>query len=202
MKILCVGRNYAAHAAELGNNTPEEPVVFLKPDSAILGKGLPFVIPAFSTDIHHELEVVFKIGRVGKHIEPKFALRYLESVTVGIDFTARTLQLDLKNKGLPWEKAKGFDGSAVVGKWISLDGLDPASLSFRLEKNGRTVQSANTRQMTFSLESIISHISQYFTLKTGDYLFTGTPEGVGPVSPGDILEGFLNDESLFRVSVR
>ncbi|MDP4601725.1 MAG: fumarylacetoacetate hydrolase family protein [Schleiferiaceae bacterium] len=202
MKILCIGRNYAAHAAELGNAIPEEPVVFCKPDSALLGRNLPFVVPSFSQDIHHELEVVLRIGKVGKHIEPRFAHKYIDAVTVGLDFTARDLQSELKSKGLPWEKAKGFDGSAVVGAWKSPDILDGSDLAFSLLKNGQTVQTGVIRDMIHSPEQIIAHLSRYFTLKTGDLIFTGTPAGVGPVVPGDHLEGFLADDRVFSVNVR
>jgi 2-keto-4-pentenoate hydratase/2-oxohepta-3-ene-1,7-dioic acid hydratase in catechol pathway len=202
MKILCIGRNYAAHAAELGNAVPEEPVVFCKPDSALLGRNLPFVIPSFTNDVHHEIELVLRIGKVGKHIEPRFAHKYIDAVTVGIDFTARDLQSDLKSKGLPWEKAKGFDGSAVVGRFVSADQLDLSNLRFSLTKNGVLVQSGHSQNMLHSFADIISYVSRYFTLKTGDLIFTGTPEGVGPVHPGDVLEGYLGETSLFVRNVR
>jgi 2-keto-4-pentenoate hydratase/2-oxohepta-3-ene-1,7-dioic acid hydratase in catechol pathway len=202
MKILCIGRNYAAHAAELGNAVPEEPVVFCKPDSALLGRNLPFVIPSFTNDVHHEIELVLRIGKVGKHIEPRFAHKYIDAVTVGIDFTARDLQSELKSKGLPWEKAKGFDGSAVVGRFVSADQLDLSNLRFSLTKNGVLVQSGHSQNMLHSFADIISYVSRYFTLKTGDLIFTGTPEGVGPVHPGDVLEGYLGETSLFVRNVR
>jgi 2-keto-4-pentenoate hydratase/2-oxohepta-3-ene-1,7-dioic acid hydratase in catechol pathway len=202
MKILCIGRNYAAHAAELGNAVPEEPVVFCKPDSALLGRNLPFVIPSFTNDVHHEIELVLRIGKVGKHIEPRFASNYIDAVTVGIDFTARDLQNELKSKGLPWEKAKGFDGSAVVGRFIPAKELDLSDLSFSLSKNGIQIQSGHSQNMLHSFAALISYVSRYFTLKTGDLIFTGTPEGVGPVHPGDVLEGYLGDTSLFVRNVR
>ncbi len=202
MKILCIGRNYAAHAAELGNAVPEEPVVFCKPDSALLGRNLPFVIPSFTNDVHHEIELVLRIGKVGKHIEPRFAHKYIDAVTVGIDFTARDLQSELKSKGLPWEKAKGFDGSAVVGRFVSADQLDLSNLRFSLTKNGVPVQSGHSQNMLHSFADIISYVSRYFTLKTGDLIFTGTPEGVGPIHPGDVLEGYLGETSLFVRNVR
>jgi 2-keto-4-pentenoate hydratase/2-oxohepta-3-ene-1,7-dioic acid hydratase in catechol pathway len=202
MKILCIGRNYAAHAAELGNAVPEEPVVFCKPDSALLGRNLPFVIPSFTNDVHHEIELVLRIGKVGKHIEPRFAHKYIDAVTVGIDFTARDLQSELKSKGLPWEKAKGFDGSAVVGRFVSADQLDLSNLRFSLTKNGVLVQSGHSQNILHSFADIISYVSRYFTLKTGDLIFTGTPEGVGPVHPGDVLEGYLGETSLFVRNVR
>jgi 2-keto-4-pentenoate hydratase/2-oxohepta-3-ene-1,7-dioic acid hydratase in catechol pathway len=202
MKILCIGRNYAAHAAELGNAVPDEPVVFCKPDSALLGRNLPFVIPSFTNDVHHEIELVLRIGKVGKHIEPRFAHKYIDAVTVGIDFTARDLQSDLKSKGLPWEKAKGFDGSAVVGRFVSADQVDLSNLHFSLTKNGVPVQTGHSQYMLHSFADIISYVSRYFTLKTGDLIFTGTPEGVGPVQPGDVLEGYLGETSLFVRNVR
>jgi 2-keto-4-pentenoate hydratase/2-oxohepta-3-ene-1,7-dioic acid hydratase in catechol pathway len=202
MKILCIGRNYAAHAAELGNAVPDEPVVFCKPDSALLGRNLPFVIPSFTNDVHHEIELVLRIGKVGKHIEPRFAHKYIDAVTVGIDFTARDLQSDLKSKGLPWEKAKGFDGSAVVGRFVSADQVDLSNLYFSLTKNSVPVQTGHSQYMLHSFADIISYVSRYFTLKTGDLIFTGTPEGVGPVHPGDVLEGYLGETSLFVRNVR
>lgn len=201
MKILCIGRNYRDHATELGNAVPEEPVVFCKPDSAILQPRLPFVIPSWSTDIHHEVEWVVRIGRVGKFIEPEFAWSYVDAMTVGLDFTARDLQAKLKAKGLPWEKAKGFDGSAVLGEWIK-GPFEPGFHDILLLKNGTEVQAGNTRDFLFPLEALIAHVSQYFTLKTGDLLFTGTPAGVGPVSPGDELEAKLDGKSLLRLRIR
>jgi len=201
MKILCIGRNYRDHATELGNAVPKEPVVFCKPDSAILQPRLPFVIPSWSTDIHHEVEWVVRIGRVGKFIEPEFAWSYVDAMTVGLDFTARDLQSKLKAKGLPWEKAKGFDGSAVLGEWIK-GPIQPGFHHISLLKNGNEVQAGNTRDFLFPLEELIAHVSQYFTLKTGDLLFTGTPAGVGPISPGDELEAKLDGKSLLRLRIR
>ncbi|KRO59010.1 MAG: 2-hydroxyhepta-2,4-diene-1,7-dioate isomerase [Cryomorphaceae bacterium BACL7 MAG-120910-bin2] len=201
MKILCIGRNYRDHAMELGNTVPTEPVVFCKPDSAILQPNFPFTIPPWSNDIHHEVEWVIKIGRVGKFIEPEFAWSYVDSMTVGIDFTARDLQSKLKENGLPWEKAKGFDGSAVLGTWIP-GPISQGHHSIALEKNGHLVQAGNTVDFIFPLEELIAHVSQYFTLKTGDLLFTGTPAGVGPVSPGDELEAKLDGKSLLRLRIR
>lgn len=201
MKILCIGRNYRDHATELGNAVPTEPVVFCKPDSAILQPRLPFVIPSWSQDIHHEIEWVVRIGRVGKFIEPEFAWSYVDAMSVGIDFTARDLQNTLKSKGLPWEKAKGFDGSAVLGTWIP-GPIKPGHFQISLEKNGVEVQSGTTADFIFPLEQLIAHVSEYFTLKTGDLLFTGTPAGVGPVSPGDELEGKLGGKSLLRLRIR
>ena len=201
MKIVCVGRNYKAHALELGNSVPEEPVIFCKPDSALLPPRNPFVIPPWTQDVHHEIEWVLRVGKVGKFIEPRFAYRYFDAMTVGLDFTARDLQTELKNKGLPWERAKGFDGSAVLGTWSPMP-AEPTDHQIRLEKNGITVQSGNTRDFLTPLEELIAFISTYFTLKKGDLIFTGTPAGVGPVKPGDSLEGFLNDDSRLRLNIR
>ncbi|MHC5310840.1 fumarylacetoacetate hydrolase family protein [Myroides sp. LJL116] len=203
MKIICIGRNYVEHIEELNNERPSEPVIFIKPDTALLGKEIPFVIPFFSTDIHYELEVVVKVCKVGKFIEPKFAHKYYDQVSVGIDFTARDLQSKLKEKGLPWEKAKGFDGSAVVGKFISKDELkDLNDMHFSMSKNGHVVQSASTKQMIWSIDELISEVSKYFTLKTGDLIFTGTPVGVGKVERADELRGSLEDQELFRISIK
>lgn len=203
MKIICIGRNYVEHIEELNNERPKEPVVFIKPDTALLGKEVPFVIPFFSTDVHHELEVVVKISKVGKFIDTKFAHKYYEQISVGIDFTARDLQSKLKEKGLPWEKAKGFDGAAVVGKFISKQQIaDLNDIHFSMTKNEQLVQSGSTKQMLWSIDELINEVSQYFTLKTGDLIFTGTPVGVGRVENGDVLKGYLNDKELFRVMVK
>lgn len=201
MKIICVGRNYRAHAEELGNAVPEEPVIFCKPDSALLPPRNPVIIPPWTGDVHHEIEWVVRISKVGKYIEPRFAYSYLDAMTVGLDFTARDLQSRLKNQGLPWERAKGFDGSAVLGSWVELP-AKPMAHEIRLEKNGTEVQRGTTADFLHSVEDLIAFVSQYFTLKKGDLLFTGTPAGVGPIHPGDCLEGFLNGESRFRVNVR
>ena len=201
MKIICVGRNYKAHALELGNSLPEEPVIFCKPDSALLPPRNPFVVPPWTQDVHHEIEWVLRVGKVGKYIEPRFAYSYFDAMTVGLDFTARDLQTQLKNKGLPWERAKGFDGSAVLGTWSPMP-AEPMDHEIRLEKNGETVQSGNTRDFLTPLEDLVAFISTYFTLKNGDLIFTGTPAGVGPVKPGDALEGFLNDDSRLRLNIR
>lgn len=203
MKIICIGRNYIDHAKELNNPIPKEPVVFIKPDSAILQTNKPFFIPDFTEEVHHELEVVVKINRVGKHIQKKFARKYYDSITVGIDFTARDLQSHLKEKGLPWEKAKSFDGSAPVGKFVKLNSNhDVENLNFSLKKNGEQVQVGNTQDMMFSIDSIIEHVSKYFTLKIGDLIFTGTPAGVSKVNIGDTLEAFLENESLLQIPVK
>jgi 2-keto-4-pentenoate hydratase/2-oxohepta-3-ene-1,7-dioic acid hydratase in catechol pathway len=202
MKIVCIGRNYAAHVRELNNAMPNEPVIFIKPDTAVLRNNAPFFIPEFTRDVHHEIEVVVKINKNGKSIPVQFAANYYDEITVGIDFTARDLQSKLKEKGLPWEKAKGFDHSAVIGKFIPKTGLDIKNLDFHLTKNGETVQKGNTQMMMHSVDEVIAHVSQYFMLKTGDLIFTGTPEGVGPVAKGDELKGFLGDMQLFRCGVR
>ena len=203
MKIICIGRNYTKHIEELNNERPDEPVVFMKPDSAILLKQHPFVIPEFSEDIHHELEVIVKINKVGKYIEPKFAYKYYDEISVGIDFTARDLQQKLKDKGLPWEKAKAFDGSAVIGDFVSksdFKSLD--NLNFEMTNNGVTVQKGNTSFMLWKIDELIAYVSQFFTLKIGDIIFTGTPEGVAVVRPDDVLEGYLEGNKLFRIQVK
>lgn len=203
MKIICIGRNYTEHAKELKNEVPSEPVFFLKPETALLPKRHPFYIPDFSKDVHHELELVVRINRLGKSIDEQFASRYYNEVTVGIDFTARDIQQSLKNKGLPWEKAKAFDHSAPIGKFVTLQQNQSANdLNICLKKNGVTVQEVNTSQMLFSINQIISYVSKFMTLKIGDLIFTGTPAGVGSVSEGDDLEAFLNDELLLKFSVK
>ena len=204
MKIICIGRNYAKHAEELNNPIPEEPVVFLKPDTALLLKKHPFFIPEHSNDVHHEIEVVVKINRLGKHIEPRFAHKYYNVIGLGIDFTARDVQAKCKEKGLPWEKAKAFDGSAAVSRFFSLDTLEKeiSDVNFHLDINGKTVQTGHTANMLFSVDEIISHVSKYFTLKTGDLIFTGTPAGVGRVEREDLLELFLENERVFYFNVK
>ena len=203
MKIICIGRNYYEHAKELGNETPKEPVFFMKPDTAISPKGHPFFIPDFSNNIHYEVELVIRINRLGKHIEEKFAHKYYDQIGLGIDFTARDIQQEVKEKGLPWEKAKGFDGSAVISKkYLDKKELELADLNFSLKKNGEMVQSGNTQQMLFKIDQIIAYISQFYTLKIGDLIYTGTPAGVGQVNPGDVLEGFIEEQKMFKVKVR
>ena len=203
MKIICIGRNYVKHIEELQNERPEEPVVFLKPDSAILLKQHPFVIPEFSNDVHHEVEILVKINKVGKYIESKFAHNYYDEIGLGIDFTARDLQAKLKEKGLPWEKAKAFDGSAVIGDFYPKNEYDSLeNMEFKLVKNGEIVQLGNTSHMLWKIDELIAHISQFFTLKKGDIIFTGTPEGVSAVKPNDILEGFIEDKKSFRIQVK
>ena len=203
MKIICIGRNYVKHIEELQNERPDEPVVFMKPDSAVLLKQHPFVIPEFSEDIHHEVEILVKINKVGKYIEPKFAHNYYDEIGLGIDFTARDLQSKLKEKGLPWEKAKSFDGSAVIGAFLpkkSFSSLE--NINFELKNNNLVVQKGNTGLMLWKIDELISHVSQYFTLKIGDIIFTGTPEGVAKVKLNDILEGFIEDKKLFKIQVK
>ena len=203
MKIICIGRNYADHAKELNNEVPTNPVLFLKPETAILLKKQPFFIPDFTKDVHHEIEVVVKINKLGKHIQAKFAPKYYNEITVGIDFTARDFQSELKKAGLPWERAKAFDGSAMVGKFIEKEKLkNLQDIDFKLDKNGNTVQAGNTKDMLFSIDKIIEEASKYFTLKIGDLIFTGTPAGVGPVKANDHLEGFLEHEKLFTLNVK
>jgi 2-keto-4-pentenoate hydratase/2-oxohepta-3-ene-1,7-dioic acid hydratase in catechol pathway len=203
MKIICIGRNYVKHIEELNNDRPDEPVVFLKPDSSILLKQHPFVIPEFTDDVHHEVELLVKINKVGKYIEPKFASNYYDERGLGIDFTARDLQAKLKENGLPWEKAKSFDGSAVIGEFYpKSDSKSLEDLEFKLVKNGEIVQLGNTKHMIWKIDELISHVSQYFTLKKGDIIFTGTPEGVAAVKPNDILEGYLEDKKSFRIQVK
>jgi len=203
LKIICIGRNYAEHIKELESEQPEEPVVFLKPDSAILFSRNPFVIPGFSEDVHYEVEVLVKINKIGKYIDEKFAHKYYDQIGLGIDFTARDLQKKLKEKGLPWEKAKSFDGSAVVGEFFDIGEFqDINSLNFRLEKNEEVVQKGNTSHMIWNIDALIAYVSQYFTLKTGDIIFTGTPAGVGRVRTDDVLKGFLEDKEVFSVTVK
>ncbi len=203
MKLICIGRNYAAHIDELKNERPEEPVVFIKPDSSILPKEQDFYIPEFSNEIHYEVEVLVKIKKVGKHISEKFAHKYYDEIGLGIDFTARDLQSKLKAKGLPWEKAKGFDGAAVIGKWKPKNLYESVDkLGFSLLKNGEIVQNGNTSLMLWKIDELIAHVSTYFMLKKGDILFTGTPSGVGKVSPNDYLSGKLEGEELFEIKVR
>lgn len=203
MKIICIGRNYTKHIEELQNERPDEPVVFLKPDSAILLKQHPFVIPEFSDDIHHEVEIIVRINKVGKYIDAKFAPNYYDEIGLGIDFTARDLQAKLKEKGLPWEKAKAFDGSAVIGNFLSKKEFSSVeNINFELKNNGNTVQKGNTSHMLWKIDELISYVSQFFTLKIGDIIFTGTPDGVAPVKPNDLLEGFIEDQKLFRIQVK
>ncbi|MBT8183627.1 MAG: fumarylacetoacetate hydrolase family protein [Eudoraea sp.] len=203
MKIICIGRNYADHIKELKNERPADPVVFIKPDSAVLPKQQDFYIPDFSRDIHYEVEVLVKIKKVGKHIATKFASNYYDEIGLGIDFTARDLQQRLKEKGLPWEKAKGFDGAAVIGKWYpKSDFKNVDNLSFSLLKNGKPVQEGNTSQMLWKIDELISYVSKFFMLKKGDVIFTGTPAGVGRVTANDYLSGILENEEVFTVKIK
>lgn len=203
MKIICIGRNYSEHAKELGNDVPKEPLFFLKPDTAILPHRHPLVIPEFTSDLHYEVELVYKINRLGKYISEEFASRYYESVGIGLDFTARDLQDECKKKGLPWEKAKAFDGSAAVSRtFLDIADFPGGEIRFRLEKNGEVVQKGFSGDMIFSVDKLVAHVSKYMTLRTGDLLFTGTPSGVGPVKPGDVLEAFIGDKSLLKVEIR
>lgn len=203
MKIICIGRNYSEHARELKNEIPDKPVIFMKPDTALLPQKQPFFVPSFSNDVHHEAEIVIRINRVGKKIEQRFAHKYYEELTLGIDFTARDLQTELKQKGLPWETAKGFDGSAPLGEFISKTQFPSVQeIEFSLSKNGETVQVGNTSQMIFSIDYIIHYVSQFFTLKIGDLIFTGTPAGVGKVNIGDHLEGFIGAQKVLDCKVK
>lgn len=203
MKIICIGRNYVNHAKELNNPVPAQPVFFLKPDTAVLRKGLPFFYPDFTKDLHHEVELVVKISKVGKHIQEQFAYKHYEEIGLGIDFTARDLQAEQKKKGLPWEIAKAFDSSAPIGDFIPISDLgDINKLDISLKKNHEMVQSGNTADMIFSIDKIIAYVSQFVSLKIGDLIFTGTPEGVGPVQIGDRLTGFLDDREMFSFEVK
>lgn len=202
MKIICIGRNYSDHINELNNEKPEAPVVFMKPDSSILLKTFPFVIPEFTKEVHHEVELVVKINKVGKYISPKFAHKYYDQIGLGIDFTARDLQAQLKAKGLPWEIAKSFDGATVVGEFKKKEEiLNENGIAFSLVKNGEIVQSGNSNEMIWNIDELIAYVSQYFTLKIGDLIFTGTPAGVSKVSTGDVLEGFMGTDKMFGINV-
>lgn len=204
MKIICIGRNYVAHARELNNEIPDEPVFFMKPDSSLLRNNDPFYIPEWTKDVHHEIELVLKINRIGKNIEKRFAQRYYDEIGLGIDFTARDVQYKLKEKGLPWEKSKAFDQAAVIGGEFMDKTVfsDSKNISFNLKINGVIVQNGNSNLMIFSFEDIISYVSKYVTLKIGDLIYTGTPAGVGPIKIGDHLEGFLEDKKLFDFMVK
>jgi len=203
MKIICIGRNYTEHIKELENEKPTDPVIFLKPDTSILLKKQPFFIPDFSNDVHYEVEILVKINKIGKHIAKKFAHKYYDEIGLGIDFTARDVQNDLKAKGLPWEKAKAFDGSAVVGNWLTVSNFENVNaIEFSLKKNENTVQLGNTSHMLWKIDELIEYISKYFTLKIGDIIFTGTPAGVGKVVANDKLKGFIEDKELFSITVK
>ncbi len=203
MKIICIGRNYTEHIKELANERPEEPVVFIKPDSSVLPKEQDFYIPDFTQNVHYEVEVLVKICKVGKHIDERFAHKYYDEIGLGIDFTARDLQSELKEKGLPWEKAKGFDGSAVIGKWLpKADFKDLNKLNFSLIRNNELVQEGNTSFMLWKIDELIAYVSKFFTLKKGDILFTGTPAGVGKITTNDYLSGKLEGQELFSIKIK
>lgn len=203
MKIICIGRNYADHAKEMNAELPSEPVFFMKPDTALLRNNEPFYYPDFTNDLHYECEIVLKISKVGKNIQEKFAHKYYEQIYLGIDFTARDLQSKCKEKGLPWEIAKAFEHSAPLSdNFLTKEGLNVEQLDFRLDLNGEVVQKGNTKDWIFNADRIISYISKFMTLKTGDLIFTGTPSGVGSVSIGDRLEGYIGEEKMFDFEVR
>jgi acylpyruvate hydrolase len=203
MKIICIGRNYVDHAKELNSAIPDSPLFFLKPDSALLPKRTPFYIPEFTNDLHYECEIVVRINKLGKNISKKFAHTYYNEIGLGIDFTARDIQEECKQKGLPWEKAKAFDGSAVVSeKFISTEQIDCKNLNFSLLKNGEIVQEGNTSNVLFDIDTIISYVSQFMTLKIGDLIYTGTPAGVGPVSIGDELIGYIQEQKMFDLKIK
>ena len=203
MKIICIGRNYSEHIRELNNETPDEPVIFIKPDTALLRNNNPFYIPDFSCDVHHEVEIVVKINKPGRAIPVQFAKDYYTHISLGIDFTARDLQSKLKAKGLPWEKAKGFDHSAAIGEFYPIDDFSSSldQLPFSLYTNNEVVQSGNTQQMIHTVDDIIAYVSNFFSLRIGDYIFTGTPAGVGPVNNGDILRGFIEDKEILNFKI-
>lgn len=203
MKIFCVGRNYSEHAKELGSDVPDEPVIFMKPKSALLQPHTPFYYPEFTNELHYECELVLRISKNGKYIQEKFASKYYDAVTAGIDFTARDIQNELKDKGLPWEKAKAWDNSAVIGKWIPLANIkDRKNINFSLQKNKEVVQEGNAKDMLFDFDYIISYISNYFSINIGDLVFTGTPKGVGEVVVGDEIEAFIENESMLTLDVK
>ncbi|MCO5285978.1 MAG: fumarylacetoacetate hydrolase family protein [Chitinophagaceae bacterium] len=203
MKIFCIGRNYVDHAKELGNEVPEEPVVFMKPKSALLQAHSPFYYPEFTNELHYECEFVIRISKNGKYIQPKHASNYYNAYSIGIDFTARDIQSQLKEKGLPWERAKAFDNSAVIGNLTDIkNGEDIKKLSFFLKKNGEIVQRATVGDMIFQVDEIVSHLSNYFSLNIGDFIFTGTPAGVGECVVGDKLEGFLENQKVLEVEIK
>lgn len=202
MKIICIARNYSEHAKELNNEIPENPVFFLKPDTALLQKNKDFYLPEFSQNIHYEAEIVLKVSKTGKYIQPEYAGNYFQEISLGIDFTARDIQSQLKEKGHPWEIAKGFDNSAVVGNFLDKEEFDLNDLKFRLDKNNQTVQMGNTKDMLYDFSRILSEVSRYFTLKTGDLIFTGTPAGVGQVHENDLLTGWIEEQKIFEVQVK
>ena len=203
MKLICIGKNYLKHIHELNSKKEDDPVIFLKPDTSVIQKKQPFFIPEFSSDIHYEVEIILKFNRVGKHIEPKFSKKYFDKISLGIDFTARDLQRKFKENGLPWDIAKGFDNSAMIGDWLNVDLFDDIdNINFRLEKNGEIVQKSNSSNMIWKIDQLISKASTFFTIKIGDIMFTGTPEGVGKVVENDLLEGYIDDKKVFSVRAK
>ena len=202
MKIICVGKNYLKHIDELNSSKEDEPVIFLKPDTSIIQKNQPFFIPEFSNEIHYEIEIILKFNRLGKHIESNFSNKYFNQISLGVDFTARDFQNKFKERGLPWDISKGFDNSALIGDWKSIKTYDLDNINFRLEKNGKIVQQSNSKNMIWKIDELIAYASRYFTIKIGDIMFTGTPEGVGVVSEDDILEGFLGNEKVFSIKIK
>ncbi len=203
MKIICVGRNYDDHIEEFNNNRPDSPVLFLKPETSIIRKNQPFFIPNYSKNIQYEVEILVQINRLGKYISSEFSHKYYDEIGLGIDFTARDIQNELKSNGLPWEKSKAFDGSALIGKWINKNNFeDLNNIDFSLEKNEKVVQKGNTYNMLWKIDDLISEISNYFTLKIGDIIFTGTPSGVGPVEENDVLSGFLDKKESFSIKIK
>ncbi len=203
MKIFCIGRNYTEHAKELNNPVPTEPLIFMKPPTALLVSNKPFFYPDFTRDLHYEGEIVLRVAKNGRSVQPEFASRYYDAVAFGIDFTARDVQDQLKKKGHPWEIAKGFDGSAPISAFIPLEELpNVQDIHFQFKKNGEVMQDGHTRDLIFTFDTLICHISKYFTLLKGDYIFTGTPAGVGPVQPGDVLEGWIEGKEMLRCAVR
>ena len=202
MKIICIGKNYLKHIDELNSSKEDEPVIFLKPDTSIIQKNQPFFIPEFSKEIHYEVELILKFNRLGKYIESNFSSKYFNQISLGVDFTARDFQNKFKERGLPWDISKGFDNSALIGDWKSIEDYDLYNINFRLEKNGEIVQQSNSKNMVWKIDELISYASKYFTIKIGDIMFTGTPEGVGLVSVDDVLEGFLQDKKVFSVKIK
>ncbi len=202
MKIICIGRNYQNHVLELNNTTPKEILFFLKPETAIPSKGQPFFIPDFSQEIHHEVELIIKINKTGKHIDEKFAHNYYDEISLGIDFTARDIQKKAKNKREPWEKAKAFDGSAPLGAFLKKEGFNMQNIQFELHINNTSVQKGNTKNMIFSINQIISYVSKFITLKKGDIIFTGTPSGVGKVKKNDVLEAFIENNKVLEIKIK
>ena len=203
MKIICIGKNYLKHIQELNSRKEDDPVIFLKPETSIIQKKQPFFIPEFSNEIHYEVEIILKFNRLGKHIEPKFSAKYYDKISLGIDFTARDLQKSLKDRGLPWDVSKGFDSSALIGEWIDVNEFkDISNINFRLVKNGEIVQKSSSANMIWKIDTLISSVSKFFTIKIGDILFTGTPEGVGEVNTDDVFEGFIENKKVFSIKIK